>query len=324
MHKCSRCGGVGGWSGWPDFTCFRCAGSGTDPYFQKDVERLVRGAAWCAKQDAKAAKKAAKQAALNTLPLSELKVVAVQFQCDETDEGRPVFDIEVLDKEAYDRAGGVSGKPVKCDCCGHALKYACLVEHAPSQKFYYVGRTCCASIECLKGSLNTIENASLVATQRAQCNAREANFRKVNPHAVAAYEWALNGANGLAKDIASKVRSYGISQPQANFLVNLFTEDERRRSTATGKALEGRHTVTGVIVGLKTVEGPYGNTLKAVVDLLNGVKAYGSVAGNASAEKGQKVTFTATFEPSKDNQLFGFWKRPAKWSVIDSGAVIQA
>ena len=36
---------------------------------------------------------------------------------------------------------------------------------------------------------------------------------------------------------------------------------------------------------------------------------------DCTLKKGDKVSFTATFEQSNNDKLFGFWKRPTKWSV---------
>ena len=49
-----------------------------------------------------------------------------------------------------------------------------------------------------------------------------------------------------------------------------------------------------------------------LVELEDGRKAWGSVPGWFEGEKGDAIEFVATFEASRDDRKFAFFKRPAK------------
>lgn len=105
----------------------------------------------------------------------------------------------------------------------------------------------------------------------------------------------------------------------------------------TAKFPEGRITVTGEIVSTKMQDGDYGSTFKMLVKLTDGNKVWGTVPGsledltfstinddNTVTDgidlRGQTITFTATFEVSKNDEHFGFFKRPTKVSVVEQVA----
>jgi hypothetical protein len=77
-----------------------------------------------------------------------------------------------------------------------------------------------------------------------------------------------------------------------------------------GNAPEGRQTVTGVVLSTKVVEGAFGVTKKMLVKLENNSRVWVTVPGGSGIERDQTVTFTATFEVSKDDKSFAFGKRP--------------
>jgi hypothetical protein len=45
------------------------------------------------------------------------------------------------------------------------------------------------------------------------------------------------------------------------------------------------------------------------------------VTTNAPVEIGDRVRFTATIEPSEDDRLFGYFKRPTKAEIIERASV---
>lgn len=126
------------------------------------------------------------------------------------------------------------------------------------------------------------------------------------------------------RDIVGKLVRYGsISDKQAEFVGKLLGKiierpiiaaQRQAEKDAAGPVPTGRVTVTGEVVGMKTVEGPRfsyhdsGLQTKLIIKLENGSKVYGNRF--ESLEKGDKVKFTASIEPSKDDPKFGFYKRP--------------
>ena len=78
----------------------------------------------------------------------------------------------------------------------------------------------------------------------------------------------------------------------------------------------GRVHVEGVVLSTKYVPGfayASGDVKKMVVETDDGWRVYGSVpTAILDVEKGDRVSFEAACEPSKDKPVFGFFKRPTK------------
>lgn len=81
----------------------------------------------------------------------------------------------------------------------------------------------------------------------------------------------------------------------------------------------GRATVEGEILSTKWVENTYsyngGGTTKMLVLTDAGWKVWGTMPSSLDAERGDRVAFTATLEPSRDDHAFGFFKRPTQARV---------
>ena len=130
------------------------------------------------------------------------------------------------------------------------------------------------------------------------------------------------------RDIVGKLVKYGnVSDAQKGFVSKLLGNIARRpiieaqraaEREAAAPVVEGRHEVVGTVVTIKTIEtdtsfhyGDDGVRTKALIRLDDGAKVWGSRFANI--EKGDRVRFTATFTPSKDDPKFGFYSRPVAW-----------
>jgi hypothetical protein len=130
------------------------------------------------------------------------------------------------------------------------------------------------------------------------------------------------------RDIVGKLVKYGnISDNQKSFVSKLLGNIARRpiieaeraaEKEAAAPVVEGRHEVVGTVLTIKQVEtetsfhyGDDGVRTKALIRLDDGAKVWGSRFANI--EKGDRVRFTATFTPSKDDPKFGFYSRPVAW-----------
>ena len=81
----------------------------------------------------------------------------------------------------------------------------------------------------------------------------------------------------------------------------------------------GRIDVSGKVLSYKYQESMYGSTLKMLVKDDRGFKLWGTVPSAIyEVERGDMVSFTATVEPSKDDDKFGFFKRPSKAVFIEN------
>jgi len=263
------------------------------------------------------------------LPLNELEVVGLlqccgDYEDTETGDTRPEYEMEFINKGLHEQAS-YQGAANRCACCGHALKLACLCVHRPTLAGYYIGRDCAAKVQRLQAFGFQIKNASVALTERIACTKREADFLKAHPEAKDAYVYArdTNFAPAIAKDIVQKIRRFG--EPTVNqlaLLVKLVQEDIAKRAQATATCTAGRQIVKGRVLGLKEKPGfgyKAAPITKMLVDTGTGVKLWGTVPERMVEEvtKGCVVEFSGTIEPSKDDPLFGFVKRPNNLRVVE-------
>lgn len=73
---------------------------------------------------------------------------------------------------------------------------------------------------------------------------------------------------------------------------------------------EGRYGIEGEILTMKWQESQYGSTLKMLVKLDDGNKVWGTCPSKLQVETGDRVWFFAQVERSRDDEHFGFYKRP--------------
>jgi hypothetical protein len=260
----------------------------------------------------------------------------------------------------YQQAGAVNGNSCNCDCCGHSLLYSCIVEHAPTGGFFHIGRDCFANVECLQQGAQWLSLTSdravarvaagkKAAKERKAGDVREAKFFAERADLAPAFEFAKNPpvaeshpsyhkiSYGVAtlNDIRQRIRRKGaLSDKQLALVGKLYSEalakldQDRERAQQVAAAVanglrapEGRVAVEGTVVSTKWVESDFGGAYKCLVDFGNGTRAYGTLPASAdSAERGSKVSFTATFEVSAKDPLFAFYKRPSKWMAAPVGA----
>jgi hypothetical protein len=99
----------------------------------------------------------------------------------------------------------------------------------------------------------------------------------------------------------------------------------------------GKVEVEGVVASVRLIENQFGRTLKMKVVSDAGWSVWGTVpkalqgtwewvdfepvTTSAEVEAGDRVRFTATIEPSEDDRLFGFFKRPTNAEFIERAKV---
>jgi hypothetical protein len=131
-------------------------------------------------------------------------------------------------------------------------------------------------------------------------------------------------------DMVSNLVKYGsfVSEKQQAFLGQLVarqvtpvhgpskpTQDERATQWAAEKEAaspcpSGRVTVTGNVLKVDHRENAYGPVTKMLVKAEAGYMVWVTAPSAFAIEKGDKITFAATLEPSQDDPKFGFGKRP--------------
>lgn len=185
---------------------------------------------------------------------------------------------------------------------------------------------------------------------RSDVEAREAQelawSDEVGEYAAAAIEWAaaLSPKSDFDENLQAVARSERLGHKALGIAAYLpvayarhldaeaerKVESERRAALPSTPVPEGRNVVTGTILSLKDVASDYGVTEKMVVEDERGFRVYVTVPSGLHVQmgecdwrgvrRGDRVTFTATLERSKDDETFGFGKRPTKASVVEPAA----
>lgn len=225
-----------------------------------------------------------------------------------------------------------------CHVCGSVnLIYSLLFYHEPSNSYVRVGDDCAAKLE-MGGT------REMSAFRAAMRNALEAQAGKRKAQAILAERnltalWAIYDAadrKGFAyeevtiSDIVGKLVRYGsVSDRALSFAESLLGKIGKRAEINAARAAEveaaapcptGRIVVTGTVLSTKLQDSQFGSVLKMLVKDDSGFKVWCTVPGYNNPEKGARITFTVSVEPSKDDPKFGFGKRPAKLEVLEQEA----
>ena len=259
----------------------------------------------------------------------------------------------------------------RCAMCGKNIMYNCVVQHQPTGEFYDIGRDCLAGIETLKKASDWLSHfQSRLAVVVSACkkgikerkagDLREVEFANTMPSVATAFAYAKDFDNNhpmwhkvswnitTLRELRTRVRRKGsLSEKQVQLALRIHSEaiaklDDAKAEIAAKaeaiangiKAPEGKQRVTGKVVRIKLQESDFGSSWKALIDLGNGTKVWGSLPSCEvepirvnkklpdgtwwqgvleSTEEGDVVSFNATFEVSDKDPLFGFYKRPTKW-----------
>lgn len=120
-----------------------------------------------------------------------------------------------------------------------------------------------------------------------------------------------------------------LSEKQWDFLKKLkndiinFESNQKKKEQEQATipdAPEGRHEITGVVLGLKWVENYYGpETLKWLIKTEKGYKVWSTVPSplRGIVEREDKVNFKVTLTPSKNDSKFAYGKRPSAAKILN-------
>lgn len=237
----------------------------------------------------------------------------------------------------------------RCDHCGAGpLRYGVIFYHEPSDSLIAVGLTCAAT------KLNLTSRTALDIRQRGEQIRREKERNDflasltVEQTLAIAFAESVNrtpytdesGANifrpkfpavrgetvAFLSDLTHKLHRYGsLSEKQIaamvkimnrnmEFLLNDAAEVERMKGAPI--LTEGRQTIEGTVISIKTGENDYGFWIKMLVKTDDGNKVYGTIPSAIDPEKGDRVRFDAKVEPKEEH--FGFYSRPTKPQIIET------
>lgn len=186
---------------------------------------------------------------------------------------------------------------IREDCgCGDGIY------HAPSGIHWNNGKGDTKwCFDCNGHGYRMVKVSSIRARERRQVKAD-------NARAAQAAAWEANRVEREAAELAA-------------CLDEAYAEQARRESRIA--VPEGVQTVTGTLVSIKSQEGYYGRTtLKMLVEDERGFKVWGTYPtafyhDKEDADRGDRVTFTATLTRSDRDRDFGFFKAPKQAKVTE-------
>jgi hypothetical protein len=219
-----------------------------------------------------------------------------------------------------------------CTHCGNGMvRYIVAVHHKPTGQNVVFGSDCVARLNFANQDafkLAQVKARAETGNKRMAAYVARVKFLEANPGFKAAIESVnledpIHARNDFARDILSKFAHYGsISPRQMECFVSSLQRD---RDYAAKKAAEAtevkgalpvgkRQEFTGTIVSSRVQESQYGEQIKILVKLENNCKIWMTCPSAALVEgmvaKGNRYTFRATVEASKDDPHFGFGSRP--------------
>jgi hypothetical protein len=245
------------------------------------------------------------------------------------------YDAAVSTHASFD--GNFTAKST-CDHCGANFNHGVLFLHIPTETLIHVGHICASDTIGLPSkaaaSKKKAEKAQRAEAERIRRHKERAEWQAENTDVVDFLAAKANDSNlhPFLRDMVSSLHTWGSLFPRQADAVRKFIANENKprperpaEVEPTTPLIEGRRVITGLVVSAKIKESDFGTQYKWLVRETDGNKVWGSIPEAAwSAEginsdienfKGKTVTFTAAVERSRDDEHFGFYKRPTKIEV---------
>lgn len=223
-----------------------------------------------------------------------------------------------------------------CGHCGANIRYAALMLHTPTMEMLYIGEQCLTNRfeNMTKAEFKKLREQARLNKERVNRKEKLATFLAANPQAqmLVDYEKEVYEIPTFLSSLLMQLENNGtlsekqlaaiepaIKRDREQVAVQKQRDAEKAALLASGvRAPEGRVTVTGKIVGFKTVESDiFGDSLKMIVQSVEGWRVYVTAPmGAGDALVGESVTFSAQLTPSQDDALFAFGKRPTKFQRL--------
>jgi hypothetical protein len=209
-----------------------------------------------------------------------------------------------------------------CAACGTFFAHGAVVHNSKTDDIIAIGGICAGTWGLAKQigmRAARARKAAANAEIKAAAHGAAQSFLTENE----GLEDAFETDHYIVKDIERKLWQYGdLSDKQVELVFKIAREQvERLVAQAARKAhldaapalAEGRYTIEGRIVSTKTQESIYGTQYKMLVEMEDGNRVWGTVPSIIwDVEAGSRVKFDAAVERSKDDEHFGFYKRPTK------------
>lgn len=216
-----------------------------------------------------------------------------------------------------------------CDHCGTSFMYGAVFRHENGEAIV-VGHQCANNAfgydsrrdYDLRRFMRRVDQAKHQAAMEIQAQ----NFIIINHLAD-----DLETSHYIINDLKGYLLKYGSLSDKQVALVRKIAAEQRGRmadmeaeKATRAPVICGKIRVCGKVLSTKTVDHGFGYTLKMLVKDDRGFVVWGAVPaalrdaldGRPTWElKGWTVCFTAVVERSKDDETFGFFKRPRKVEI---------
>lgn len=221
-----------------------------------------------------------------------------------------------------------------CYCCGASAIYTVAFYHAKSNSYIKVGQTCAEKLDLSfdSGDMNlfrkNVRQALKIAKGKAKAKAalEELGLLKAWDISEAVKKDYKFGRyeEQIITDLVYKLGRYDLTQKQVDFLKKLLYQIENREVIAKQREEDranaepcpkGKVEFKGQIINIKNQSSFYGTQTKMLVKSDTGFLAFGTLPrglGDDNVQRGDRVQFTATFNPTEKDTKFGFFKRPTK------------
>ena len=240
----------------------------------------------------------------------------------------------------------------QCTHCGAHLRYVAFLRHDPTGYTITVGETCLENrferatadfqrlrkqaeldreahriVNAYNEWLRTLpRNAFLLLCSDADFEVAATEAKPEAAAYVRLYRTAR--ADDFVADVRRRCRQYGSgSERQVAAVVKVPQRIQARNDRDAAEANEvtvpvitGKVRVEGEVLTVKWQDSQYGGAYKMLVKVATATptgpasyKVWGTVPSSCSSvRRGDTIRFTATFERSRDDEAFGFFKRPTQ------------
>lgn len=214
-----------------------------------------------------------------------------------------------------------------CASCGTHFFHGAVVHNTITNDTIAIGGTCLGIFDLTSRS-DMMKRKATQARKRGELKRKGEEFAA----GVEGLVEALRTQHYIIESISGNLTKYGsLSDKQIDLVFKIAREEAEyaakleARQAELAKApmlAEGRYQITGTVFSTKVVDDPYsyygGGIVKMLVELDNGNRVFGTMPAAINVSKGDRVQFDAAVERSKDDDHFGFFKRPTKATQLET------
>ena len=202
----------------------------------------------------------------------------------------------------------VDGRP-QCDCCGAHIRYAVIFRHEPSDTYIWTGEDCAEKFQLASRSeVRALKNSADRRNRRAEFVA----MLEKSPGLAVIFSVDDNTIQDIAergrREGSLSDRAIGYAAQRATWAVERGIRQAKEALAPKVDVPAGRMAVTGEVLSVLT--------WKMLVRDDRGFKVWGTIPRAINPARGDRVTFTAKLEQSKDDRSFGFFSRPTQAAIV--------